>query len=301
MRLGALIFCTSSVTLAFLNCKPPRKHFRIAKAAILRCDKQEKSCIVDCKFGVRDGHPSTITCENKKWNFPQKTQIFCNPTAVAPTAAKTTTSTTTSTTMQATTSTTTTAKITTTTPDENSYFTDCGDVRKKYLLPVGTKVNCQPNRCFLECPNNAKAIPSAMKCFAAKNKWKPRPFSKIMCVGGSVGANTANQDKPNLGNAVVQTLSGGQQGSVIGNGFNGKNTMTDCGDMKKKGIKLAFGVDFECEPTGCKYNCHNPFEIPNIKEVKCRRKGKKKILVPKRAEIKCFDPMLSAMQAVSAA
>ena len=40
--------------------------------------------------------------------------------------------------------------------------------------------------------------------------------------------------------------------------FNGfeeseQNTMTKCGDMKNKGIKLLFGVKFECDSDGCSY------------------------------------------------
>ena len=66
--------------------------------------------------------------------------------------------------------------------------------------------------------------------------------------------------------------------------------MTDCGDMKKKAIKLTFGVDFECKANGCSYSCHNPFETSNIKKVNCITKGKKKLLKPRKAEIKCSDP-----------
>ena len=149
-------------------------------------------------------------------------------------------------------------------------------------------VNCSNTKCSLSCNNGAKAIPSALKCFPAKNKWKPRPFQKVMCVGGSsVGKPTS--DPSNAGDAVVVELSGGQQASIIGNGFHGKNTLTDCGDMQKKGIKLTFGVDFECKPNGCDYTCHNPFEIPNIKRVNCIKKGKRKFLKPRKAEITCSD------------
>ena len=156
-------------------------------------------------------------------------------------------------------------------------------------------VMCSSKKCSLSCNNGAKAIPSVLKCFPAKNKWKPRPFQKVMCVGGSTAAKpTSNASSSGSsvsdGGAVVVELSGGQQASIIGNGFHGKNTMTDCGDMQKKGIKLTFGVDFECKPTGCDYTCHNPFEIPNIKRVNCIKKGKKKLLKPRKAEIKCLDP-----------
>ena len=167
-------------------------------------------------------------------------------------------------------------------------MTDCGDARQKYLFPKEMIVECSSKKCSLSCNNGAKAIPSVLKCFAAKNKWKPRPFQKVMCVGGS------SESKPTStatsGDAVVVELSGGQQADIIGNGFHGKNTMTDCGDMSKKGIKLTFGVDFECKPNGCDYSCHNPFEIPNIKRVNCIKKGKKKLLKPRKAEIKCSDP-----------
>ena len=151
-------------------------------------------------------------------------------------------------------------------------------------------VECSSKKCSLSCNNGAKAIPSVVKCFAAKNKWKPRPFQKVMCVGGSSNSVEKPASTATSGDAVVVELSGGQQADIIGNGFHGKNTITDCGDMQKKGIKLTFGVDFECKPNGCDYSCHNPFEIPNIKRVNCIKKGKKKLLKPRKAEIKCADP-----------
>lgn len=127
------------------------------------------------------GQPSTIQCTDGKWNFPAKTKIFCNQAAVAPSTPQTTS--TTATTSTSTTSSTL-ATTSTTTKPQGSSMTDCGDARQKYLFPKEMIVECSSKKCNLSCSNGAKAIPSVLKCFAAKNKWKPRPFQKVMCVGG---------------------------------------------------------------------------------------------------------------------
>ena len=70
------------------------------------------------------------------------------------------------------------------------------------------------------------------------------------------------------------------------NGFDmaDQNTLTNCGDMRKKQIKLEFGVAFDCQPGGCTYSCQNPLAVVNIDEVKCVKKNKKKMeLRPKKS------------------
>lgn len=257
---------------AFLSCKTPRKYYRVGKNAVLECSEEDRLCKVQCEFGVQDGMPSEIMCnaETDKWNHAPKTKIFCNAEAQAVSTAAPTTITTT---------TTTTARTTTL----------CGNVSSKYLIPNDMSVSCTDTRCQLSCSEGKQAVPKLVKCFPKRSmprQWAPRPFTKMMCIGRKPTKKPVT-DAPS--NALVMNIVGSQQS---GNGFaveDDRNTITDCGDMKKmKNIKLAFGVDFICESSGCTYSCHNPLSKPNIEKVSCVRKNKRKMeLRPRRANIKC--------------
>ena len=261
-----IIFFPLFVIGSILNCKNPRKFFRIAKAAVIECSDVTNVCKVQCQFGVRPEHPDEFKCEKIngkwKWNFPARTQVFCNQEALA---SASTTAVPAPTTTSAPAPSTTTATVV-------SSMTGCGDINNHYFLPKEINVNCNISRCQLTCSNGGRAVPNVVKCFPNKNKWRPRQFSKVMCLGGS----KPEVEAINAGSSVQMHLSGGQQqaGSVLGNGFFGfqKNTKTDCGDMKKKKfIKLAFGVNFDCKKGGCTYSCQNPLQVPNIPEGTCSR------------------------------
>merc|ERR1712176_1151117 len=269
MKLSILLVLSSAQAL--LKCKSPRKYYRVGKTAIVECSKAVQMCKIQCQFGVKEGHPTEIICNpaNRKWNHKPRTQIFCNSEAQATEVAEVTKA-----------------------PVVESTMTACGDVRNNYLLPKEMTTSCTKSKCELTCQNGQNAVPAIIKCKSRNKKWSPRPFQKVMCLG-----QVSTTPAPYTAAPVLQIDVINSNPSDLSN-FNGfdnsdQNTITNCGDMKKKQIKLEFGVAFDCQPGGCTYSCQNPLAVVNIDEVKCVKKNKKKMeLRPKKATIKCTQPSM---------
>jgi len=144
-------------------------------------------------------------------------------------------------------------------------ITACGPILDNYNFPEEITVRCSKASCKLQCPIGQEPRPKFIKCNPKKKKFSPKAFSKVSC------GVTALSETAKIGVDFFPTNS----------------SMTNCGDiLKKKSLKFSGNVKFSCQDSGCDLACENG-KRPNVARVKCFTKGKRKKLVPNRANVKC--------------